>query len=151
MGLPGGSGSSRPTSMELRELPRRRATQNSTSAARRISMRGPIDLPPIDTRLRTQNLGGSQSMPPSPTSGGATRFPQTPATATAAEMAKGGKMTKVPHYGRLRSVTARVLRMVDPRAYQRQHQHEEVAEQASRGFVEAVRDRAAVRARRARR
>ncbi|KAJ2713785.1 hypothetical protein H4R19_002077, partial [Coemansia spiralis] len=102
-----------------------------------------FELPAIDTSMRQRNLGGSLSMPPSPTGGLSprrpalvTRVPSMPRTAgdlAALREAMGaplyhgghvqsGRMTKVPHYGRLRSVTARVLRLMDPRPSARQQQ-----------------------------
>ncbi|KAJ2609981.1 hypothetical protein H4S08_003822, partial [Coemansia sp. RSA 1365] len=107
-----------------------------------------MELPRIDTRLRRTNMGGSQSMPPLPTSGllsgqsaGVRRQPSIPRTGTElaqmrqmmgaggvthrASFVQSGRMTKVPHYGRLRSVTARVLRMIDPRTLAQRKQKDE--------------------------
>ncbi|KAJ1728785.1 hypothetical protein LPJ61_003851, partial [Coemansia biformis] len=115
-------------------------------ATRRAAPRRRIELPAIDTSVRLTNMGGSRSMPPSPTGGldarhhafGA-RPPSVPrasgdmtalreyigAPTPRTGHAQSGRMTKVPHYGRLRSVTARVLRMADPRASARQQQSED--------------------------
>ncbi|KAJ1723237.1 hypothetical protein LPJ53_002402 [Coemansia erecta] len=122
---------------------------------RRRQAVGAVELPVIDTKnLRRTNIGGSQSMPQSPTSGPITatsaglfmaRHPSIPhavgdmmalqhSATVGSGYVKSGRMTKVPHYGRLRSVTARVLRMMDPRTLanqarrqQQQHQAEENA------------------------
>ncbi|KAJ2720419.1 hypothetical protein GGI07_004606 [Coemansia sp. Benny D115] len=155
---------------------------------------GAIDLPAIDTRnVRRTNLGGSLSVPQSPTSGALTgqslggvfmgrhqsipqnvgdltslqQQQQKQITQAAAGYVKSGRMTKIPHYGRLRSVTARVLRMMDPRTLanqyrQQQQRTEESAATASknaeeggtaagvlgRSFVDTVRGAAASRRRR---
>ncbi|KAJ2160716.1 hypothetical protein GGF46_002017, partial [Coemansia sp. RSA 552] len=99
-----------------------------------------VELPVIDTSsVRRTNMGGSHSMPPSPTSGlisaqpvEMARHPSVPhagdlavARAPRASFVQSGKMTKVPHYGRIRSVTARVLRMMDPRALTQQQQQQQ--------------------------
>ncbi|KAJ2659024.1 hypothetical protein IWW48_003733 [Coemansia sp. RSA 1200] len=145
-----------------------------------------MDLPSIDTSVGRANLGGSVSMPPSPTmdrmapqSAPIRRYPSNPHNADLLRqrlapltpLVQGGKMTKVPHYGRLRSVTARILRMIDPRTLAQQHQrqqwqkaeeraaggHPDDTTAATRGtaagvlglsFVDTVRDAAAVRRRR---
>ncbi|KAJ2788309.1 hypothetical protein H4R21_007041, partial [Coemansia helicoidea] len=83
-----------------------------------------VELPRIDTNVRRTNLGGSVSMPPSPTSGPspwrARRGMHAPSaphiagvldglheTADTARPSAGhvqsGRMTKVTHYGRVRS------------------------------------------------
>ncbi|KAJ1746842.1 hypothetical protein LPJ79_005650 [Coemansia sp. RSA 1821] len=125
--------------LELKALSSRRETEQLQQ----------IDLPQIDTSIRRTNMGGSHSMPPSPTSGlmssqPIARHPSNPHTAAdlsllhqtatthsgaapRASFVQSGRMTKIPHYGRIRSVTARVLRMMDPRtlAQQRRQQTEE--------------------------
>ncbi|KAJ2376788.1 hypothetical protein IW150_001773, partial [Coemansia sp. RSA 2607] len=125
---------------------------------RRRQAVGAVELPVIDTKnLRRTNIGGSQSMPQSPTSGPITatsaglfmaRHPSIPHTAGdmmalqhsatgGTGYVKSGRMTKVPHYGRLRSVTARVLRMMDPRTLanqtRRQQQQQQAEENAAAG------------------
>ncbi|KAJ1880678.1 hypothetical protein LPJ57_002104, partial [Coemansia sp. RSA 486] len=127
----------------------------------RLAAVGPVELPVIDTKnIRRTNVGGSLSVPQSPTSGPVTahsaglfiaRHPSIPQMAGDMESlrqlqhtatggsgyVKSGKMTKVPHYGRVRSVTARVLRMMDPRIlanqYRRQQQKKQAEENAAAG------------------
>ncbi|KAJ2337980.1 hypothetical protein GGF43_006984, partial [Coemansia sp. RSA 2618] len=130
-----------------------------------------VDLPRIDTSVRRTNMGGSRSMPPSPTPGhlsapAVTRRPSIPhagdlaalrQTATHSGMAhprasfvQSGRMTKVPHYGRLRSVTARVLRMMDPRTLaksqkqQQQQQQQKQDAEADDGTAAGVLGRSVV-------
>ncbi|KAJ1996138.1 hypothetical protein GGI26_000189 [Coemansia sp. RSA 1358] len=156
--------------MELQDLSRKRSSRQQqqqhqhqpsahTSRNRRQQQQQgsspAIDLPLIDTSVRRANMGGSHSMPPSPTLGlltaqsaPITRYPSNPHTAdlfhqrlpltalpSSANFVQSGKMTKVPHYGRLRSVTTRILRMMDPRtlAQQHQRQHMKMAEERATG------------------
>ncbi|KAJ2844758.1 hypothetical protein J3B02_004873, partial [Coemansia erecta] len=141
--------------------PRSKRNSRLGSKAARLAAVGPIELPVIDTKnIRRTNVGGSLSVPQSPTLGPVTahsaglfiaRHPSIPQmagdlaslrqlqnTATAGSgYVKSGRMTKVPHYGRVRSVTARVLRMMDPRTlanqYRRQQQKKQAEENAAAG------------------
>ncbi|KAJ2178216.1 hypothetical protein EV181_006287, partial [Coemansia sp. RSA 532] len=106
-----------------------------------------LNLLQIDTRVRRTPRGGSRSVPASPPSGLASapearnpsilhtgdlsllRQPPTHnSIAPRASFVQSGRMTKVPHYGRLRSVTARVLRMMDPRTLSQQQNQQPEAE-----------------------
>ncbi|KAJ1798636.1 hypothetical protein LPJ75_006813, partial [Coemansia sp. RSA 2598] len=137
------------------------ANAHGARSKARLTAVGSVELPVIDTKnIRRANVGGSLSVPQSPTSGPVTahsaglfiaRHPSIPQmasdlaslrqlqhTATGGSgYVKSGRMTKVPHYGRLRSVTARVLRMMDPRTlanqYRRQQQKQQAEENAAAG------------------
>ncbi|KAJ2555135.1 hypothetical protein EV175_002349, partial [Coemansia sp. RSA 1933] len=175
--------------VELQELPHKQRSSRRQQPNQRVSPA--IDLPRIDTSIRRTNMGGSHSMPPSPTmdrfaaqAAPIRRYPSIPQSADlmrqrltplmplpgSASFVQSGKMTKVPHYGRIRSVTARILRMIDPRTLAQQHQRERRQKEEERAsgvhlddtttnrgtaagvlglsFVDTVRDAAAVRRRR---
>ncbi|KAJ2366764.1 hypothetical protein H4S02_005769, partial [Coemansia sp. RSA 2611] len=111
-----------------------------------------IELPRIDTSVRRVNMGGSRSVPASPTAGPQTtaaalgelsllRQPATHQTPARTSFVQSGRMTKLPHYGRLRSVTARVLRMMDPRTLaQRQTTSDERGAGGANGMSAQIED-----------